>query len=211
MKKKMTSVSIVRETLPTELQCKIKELAKTSVDLGVSKERFVFEFTKARNRYLESLLEIPEEDQAEKEFRAKVNAFFEKDDLLPIGEIGYNNYQFYCANYHIEAVCAAYRLFNSGDNLSIVNIFNTAKLKMRVNENYMNGWDGQRRYSRCEWHLTSKKDNIQGLRDYFIILTDYILKCDKTLDKRCKAFLKEHEYRSSEEVWLKMIYIISNS
>ena len=41
--------------------------------------------------------------------------------------------------------------------------------------------------------------------------TYYILKCDKTLDKRCKAFLKEHEYRSSEEVWLKMIYIISNS
>ena len=66
MKKKMTSVSIVRETLPTELQCKIKELAKTSVDLGVSKERFVFEFTKARNRYLESLLELTQEKSKNK-------------------------------------------------------------------------------------------------------------------------------------------------
>ncbi len=211
MKKKMTSVSIVRETIPTELQSKITELAKTSVDLGVSKDRIVFEFAKARISYMESLLEIPEEDKAEKEFRAKVNAFFEKDDILPIGDLGFNNYQFYCANYHIEAVCASYRLFNSGDNLSLTNILETAKNKMRVNEKYMNDFDGTRSFSREEWHLTSKKDNLQGIRDYFKVLVDYILKDNRNLDKRCKEFLKKYEYRSSEEVWLKMIYIISNS
>lgn len=210
MKKKMTSVSIAKTPIPTEIQKLIKTLASMSVDNGIAHDRVIWELAKSRNAYKKTLVEIPEEDEHELKFRRKVVEFFERTDILPIGNLGYNGYQLNCANYHIEAMCAAYRLFNSGDKLSITNIYKVAKYKMEPNEEYMASIKGRNMQFSHEWHLIDKQSNIRGLRNYFEALAnDYFFKTENAL-KLCNKFLNKYEYHPSEEAWLKMVYIISN-
>lgn len=210
MKRKKTSVSIARVPMPTDLMKLVKEIAVISVDKGIEQERISMEIAKARALYKNSLDEIPE-DANEREFREKAIAFFERTDLLPIGDLGYNGYQFHCANYHIESVCAAFRLFNLGEKLNITNIYNVGRYKMQPNEEYMASIEGRNMICSEEWHLTSKTTNIYGLRNYFIALTYDIFRKDEKLFKRCNTFLKEYEYHPFEEVWYQMVYIICNS
>lgn len=210
MKRKLTTVSIKEERgLPKELQELIRELGKKAVDLGFSQEAISSELAKVRREYKDSLIVIPEETSDEKSFREKAIAFFGKIHILPHEVVEYYAYQFEYANYHIETVCAAYRLFNSNSNINIRNIFESARYRMKTSEHY----DNLRAmgYRRSIWRITNRKENIVKLKEYFEYLTDDLLNSDEELSEKCDEFMNDFVYSANEEVWLKIIFIISNS
>lgn len=211
MKEKMTSVSIANTPIAEEVRLLIEALVIMSLEKEVSQARVMEELVKTRRKYQEMYREIPEESEQEIEFRRKALMFFERPDILPIGNFGFNHYQFECANYHIEAVCAANKLLNSGDKLSLTNIYSEAKSLMEPDKEYMAIYCKKRHFCSSKWHLTSKIDNLKGLRRYFEELTEDFLSKNETISKFCSMFLNKYEYHPSEEVWFKMVYIISNS
>lgn len=210
MKEKMTSVSIAKTPIAEEVQLLIEALVVMSLEKQVSQTRVIQEVVETRRKYQEAYREINIESEQEIEFRRKALMFFERPDILPIGNLGFNHYQLSCANYHIEAVCAANKLFNDGDKLSLDAIYTVAKDEMRPTDEYMHVIGRKRDYLRSYWHLTSKKDNLKGLRNYFEHLSKDFLSKNETYARLCREFLDKYEYHPSEEVWLKMVYIICN-
>ena len=210
MSKKVTSVSIVEKRIPQELQDLIHELVRKSLEFGVDYNEILTELNVANGLYQQNQKKLDIEDCLVESFRRKAEKFFARDDLLPIGNLAYNDYRFEYANYHIEAMCSAFKLFRSDFPLTISGIYANAKNRMATTDYYMN--IKKRAGRNCNvWHLTSKRENIQGLKNYFECLTDFILKSDIDLNIKCKLYLSQYIYSPIEEVWIKMIFLISNS
>ncbi len=211
MKTKVTAVSIVEKTIPQELQILIEETAIKAYEYGITHKELVVELDIAREKHKRSKSICPIKDDKFSEFRLKTEKFFSNPDLLPIGNLAFNDYRFEFANYHVEAMCSAYKLFKANVPLTIANIYDNAKSRMSVSDFYI---DMRKRLignRENVWHLTSKKENIQGLKNYFEALTKDLLLSNKDLNKDCNRFLFDYDYSASEEVWLKMIYLICNS
>lgn len=210
MSKKVTSVSIVEKRIPQELQELIHELVRKSLEYGLDFNEIVTELNVVNDLYQQNKTDLENEDRLVKSFRRKVEKFFGRNDLLPIGNLAFNEYRFEYANYHIEAICSAFKLFRSDLPLTISGIYANAKNRMATTDYYVN--IRKRAGRNCNiWHLTSKKENIQGLKNYFEWLTDDFLKKDIDLNSKCKLYLSQYAYSPNEEVWIKMIFLISNS
>ena len=215
-----TTVSIVNENqnsvdtgpiesfIPEEVSKVIDQLVELAVKHNIPRQDINELITSRRRRYeyKENVNALPEECEKVKEFRVKLENFFNFLEIVPLDMKQFIwDYEFWIANYHIEIPVAAYRLYLENMELSEENIFKYAKAKMKPSDEY---YKARKKGYKGNWRV-SKRMNIKRFNTYFNKLCD--IRLEKFIvEKRFKHFLTGRKHKHDELPWLKLVFLIEN-
>ncbi len=206
-----TSVNIDKElenSIPEEVLQAVDNLVELAVEQNIPRKVISDLIAQKRRKleYKEGVEALPEEEDRVKEFRAKLDKFFDNLEIHPTDLKQFIwDYEMWYANYHIELPVAAYQLYLKGEELSEDNIFRQAKTKMNPTDEF---YRIRRKKYTGNWR-TSKMMNLRRFQVYFNQLCD--IRISKFfVEKQLSKFLADKTYSRTSLPWLKLIFLVEN-
>lgn len=213
--KKKTAINIENEAIKRateEIYQTMYRLAEKADSFGITQTQMIEIYREAYREQLKNKIVISDETEAEKAFRSKAEAFFNLRELIEVPEKLHTEssrhltgYKLEYTNYHVEIICAAYKVFRSGMPVTVDAIYEEARYRMKVHEKY------QSLPMKRVWpHLKAKRDFIVIMRYYYEYLFKVLLDTDDELKEKCDKFMRRFNLTKYETIMLKMIFLIEN-
>ena len=109
----------------------------------------------------------------------------------------------YC-NYHLEVICAAYKLISSNEPIDEDEVFKLARDRMCINEKYP-------RPKGIVWpRLRGRRNYVSALRIYYNYLVNGIFNANREIEIACDKSLQKYKLSKYGREMYKMIFVINN-
>lgn len=214
--KEMTAVNIENSKSTNSTDALHEALVSAStmaINLGLSKTGMIKILEDAYKEAKRTCIVHPEELPNEVAFREKAEKFFELQKLAGIPDVLYskvNDYETmrgynleYC-NYHIEVICAAYKIIVAEEPISEDAVFKIARDRMCINEKYP-------RPKGIIWpRLRSQRKYVSALRIYYDYIVCRIFEDNSDLETACGKSMKNYKLSKYGREMFKMIFVINN-
>lgn len=214
--KENTAVNIEKSksTITTDALHEALVSASTmAINLGLSKTGMIKILEDAYKEAKRTCIVHPDELPTEVAFREKAEKFFELQKVVGVPDVLYspfNDYQSmrgynleYC-NYHIEVICAAYKLISSNEPIDEDEVFKLAKDRMCINEKYP-------RPKGIVWpRLRGRRNYISALRIYYNYLVNGVFNANKEIEIACDKSMQKYKLSKYGREMFKMIFVINN-
>ena len=213
---KNTAVNIEKSksTITTDALHEALVSASTmAINLGLSKTGMIKILEDAYKEAKRTCIVHPDELPTEVAFREKAEKFFELQKVAGVPDVLYspfNDYQTmrgynldYC-NYHIEVICAAYKLISSNEPIDEDEVFKLARDRMCTNEKYP-------RPKGVVWpRLRGRRNYVSALRIYYNYLVNGIFNANREIEIACDKSMQKYKLSKYGREMFKMIFVINN-
>ena len=214
--KKMAAVNIEKSKSTHNYDALYEQLVYASaiaIDLGLSKSRVINILDEAYKEAKRTCVVHPEELPNEVSFREKAERFFDLQKSAEIPDVIYSHYKDYGSlrgykleycNYHLEIICAAYKLISANEPIDEDEVFKLAKDRMCINEKYP-------RPKGVIWpRLRGRRNYVSAMRIYYDYVVNRFFEDNRELEMTCGRLMQKYKLSKYGREMFKMIFVINN-